>query len=1160
MKREEAIFEEALALTSAEARGAYLREACAGDAALRGRVEELLAAHQDAGALEFLRREDRTRKVETRLVEGGLREQPGDRIGRYRLLQPIGEGGCGVVYLAEQQEPVRRRVALKVIKLGMDTKSVIARFEAERQALALMDHPNIAKVYDAGATETGRPYFVMELVRGVRITEYCEQNHLSTPERLALFVQVCHAIQHAHQKGIIHRDIKPSNILVMRADDQPVPKVIDFGIAKATAPPALTDKTLYTAFEQFIGTPAYMSPEQAGRSGLDIDTRSDLYSLGVLLYELLTGRTPFDTRTLLAAGWEEMRRVIREQEPARPSTRLTQELAQMGWGSAPGWGAAVGASPIGQDQGPRGEAVGPPSPREASPRGRGQATPEAGEVPGGSGLRKPVEGGRRQQLREQIKLVRGDLDWIVMKCLEKDRTRRYETANALAGDIEHHLSHEPVAARPPSTAYRVQKFIRRNQVVVAAASLVVLALVLGLAGSLWQFHAAQSARREAEAHTYAADMNLAQQALEAGDLGYARTLLDRYGPGTGRAHLRGWEWRFLWQECRSDALGELCRLSKPAFRVAYSPDASRLAIAGYRREFIEIWDVPARRRIATLQTNTGGLVAFSPQGNLLATDSRQGTHWIINIWRVGTTDRPFQITNSARPVVLKFSPDGARLASLNRGGHIAMWTVEGWSPLPDLEAPKDWNDEGGMEFSPDGQRLAVGDDGGAIRIFDLTTGETHRTIKAHPQLISALAWSPQAPILASGSAYAGGPILLWDPNTGEPAGELEGHTGWICQLLFSVDGRLLYSASADQTIRIWDVETQKLLATLRGSTDEVYSLALSPDGKTLASGSKDGVVAFWSALPGERRQPVRQSLAITGWYSFAPDGRSFVAPVNGSLRVYELPGLRTLERLSALGTNVSSGAHSPDGTWIACGTSNGWVRVWSRAERRLVGEFCAGEGDLVVPWFLPDGRLVVEDGQGVLSYWAPRTWQRLASFAAPKGHSYRVSSDGRVALTLDGARQLTWWDTINGKLLATTSSAHRLPCWGYAFSPDAQVVASVSEDNSVALWEAATFKLMAAFRAHRNGAFGVAFSPDGRRLVTGGSGSDSIKLWDVATRRQLLSFSEQVENSVIGVGFSADGSCLAGWSWPGKVYLYRAPSWEEIATAEVKEATAAKQP
>src|SRR3984885_8598425 len=320
LNKEESLFSAVLSLPP-DQRAAYLEQACAGDAPLRARVEALLKAHeQAAGFLE-----------EPPPAAGGrpaapVLEKTGDRIGRYKLLQQIGEGGCGVVYMADQEEPVRRRVALKVIKLGMDTRQVIARFEAERQALALMDHPNIAKVLDAGATETGRPYFVMELVRGIRITDYCDQNHLTTKERLDLFIKVCQAIQHAHQKGIIHRDVKPSNILVTLHDGVPVPKIIDFGIAKATEG-RLTDQTLFTAFEQFIGTPAYMSPEQAEMSGLDIDTRCDIYALGVLLYELLTGNTPFDARELLQSGLDELRRTIREKEPARPSTKLGTLLA-----------------------------------------------------------------------------------------------------------------------------------------------------------------------------------------------------------------------------------------------------------------------------------------------------------------------------------------------------------------------------------------------------------------------------------------------------------------------------------------------------------------------------------------------------------------------------------------------------------------------------------------------------------------------------------------------------------------------------------------------------------------------------------------------------------------------------------------------------------------
>jgi eukaryotic-like serine/threonine-protein kinase len=397
-------------------------------------------------------------------------ETVGERIGRYKLLQQIGEGGMGSVWMAMQEEPVRRRVALKVIKLGMDTRSVIARFEAERQALALMDHPNIAKVLDAGATDTGRPYFVMELVRGIPITDYCDKNNLTTKERLNLFTQVCQAIQHAHQKGIIHRDIKPSNILVTLHDGVPVPKVIDFGIAKATGQQRLTDKTILTALGQFMGTPAYMSPEQAEMSGLDIDTRTDIYALGVLLYELLTGKTPFDAKELIQAGLDEMRRIIREKEPVRPSTRInTLEAAE-------------------QTKIARCRQVEPP---------------------------------------KLVHHVRGDLDWIVMKCLEKDRTRRYDSATGLAADVQRHLENEPVLAGPPTAGYRLKKFVRKHRTAVAVAA--GFAFLLTAATVLSVALAVRAQKSEAEVRSvlgFFADKVLASARPEGqdGGLGYEVTL------------------------------------------------------------------------------------------------------------------------------------------------------------------------------------------------------------------------------------------------------------------------------------------------------------------------------------------------------------------------------------------------------------------------------------------------------------------------------------------------------------------------------------------------------------------------------------------------------------------------------------------------------------
>ena len=461
MSPAEAVFFAALERPTPAERDAYLDVACAGDPALRARVEKLLAAHPRVGGfLEPAVAGDATGtfagadggNVPPTADYSGRDERVGALLaGKYKLIEEIGEGGMGSVYMAQQTEPVKRAVAVKVIKAGMDSKAVLARFEAERQALAMMDHPNIARVLDAGTTESGRPFFVMELVKGMTITQFCDERKLTPRQRLELFVPVCNAIQHAHQKGIIHRDIKPSNVLVALYDDRPVPKVIDFGVAKA-AGQALTDKTLMTGFGAVVGTPEYMSPEQANLNNLDIDTRSDVYSLGVLLYELLTGTTPVDRKSLGKAALLEVLRIVREVEVPRPSAKLSTI------DTLPSVAACRGTEPA-----------------------------------------------------KLSKLMKGELDWVLLKALEKDRTRRYETANALGRDIQRYLGDEVVEARPPSAGYRLKKFVRRHKGQVVAVSFVLLALLTGMAGTTWGLIEAKRQEQIARAEAVQKEAALEQQ-------------------------------------------------------------------------------------------------------------------------------------------------------------------------------------------------------------------------------------------------------------------------------------------------------------------------------------------------------------------------------------------------------------------------------------------------------------------------------------------------------------------------------------------------------------------------------------------------------------------------------------------------------------------------
>jgi WD40 repeat protein/serine/threonine protein kinase len=1031
-----------------------------------------------------------------------------DSIQHYKLLQQIGEGGCGIVYMAEQQEPVRRRVALKVIKLGMDTKNVMARFEAEQQAMALMDHPNIAKVFDAGATRSGRPFFVMELVDGVKITEFCDQNQLSTEARLDLFIEVCHAIQHAHQKGVIHRDIKPSNILVSLNDGLTLPKVIDFGIAKAVEQ-RLTDKTLFTAFEQFIGTPAYMSPEQAGSSASGIDTRSDIYSLGVLLYELLTGQTPFDAKSLPLSQVDEIRRLIREQDPVQPSTRLStlmeKDLA---------------------------------------------ATAHHRQV----------------EAPKLISRVRGDLDWIVMKALEKDRARRYETADALALDVLRFLHNEPVAARPPSKLYRTNKLVQRNKFTFAALAALLATLLLGLGLSTWQFleksramRAAQNAeaneaglRRLAQAQelaarrtAYAVSMNLVQQALQADNLGRAVELLNQQAPQPGQEDLRGWEWRYLWQFCRSDAKATLCKRRSLISSVSFSSNGSLLAVATDDGD-ISTWDIASADMASPAQASTTSYprAVFAHRGDLLVYPDR--TNIVICQGNLSKEVRRLPVGGDLSSIELVFLSE-TRLLTARHNGTAPIY------------------DEGeGVRFvsTSDGRLMAYVPKDRVVRVVDVARGMGEWSFRAAEELTTALAFSPDGRILATGGGYTESTIKLWDVETHQFIGQLDGHRSWITCLMFLPDGKLA-SASADQTVRLWDIQSRRSLGTFRGHQSEVRALDVSPDGRTLASGAKDGTVLLWDIASMTARPPGWQTVdpqlnpgPIRG-FEISPDSRSIAAVQNDTVTVYDAATLRpTMTPDLKLTNKVFQVFFSPDSRLLAVTDVSGRLAVWDVQAQRLATNFAA-HGDLagfLGSSFLHGGKNVLTYGRdGIAKEWESTTWRELARWtlkriSIPFGYIESSSTaGGLLAFKADNDShiQICPVDDLN--------NCNQVVCPGraaaIALSPDGKTVVAACEDGALLLWDTRTLACLGNLHSVLLGLHSVVFSPDGRRIVAGSNGKEAIKIWDADSREDLATL-EGKGSLFRNAGVSADGNLIAARNWNGILHVWRAPSWEEIKARE----------
>jgi serine/threonine protein kinase/WD40 repeat protein len=1135
---EREVFMQALERLDPNERSNFLDSACGTDTRLRRDVEDLLREAEELGG--FLQKpvlaapgkqgssDDNSEGFASAVIE-----QPGDCIGRYRLVRKLGEGGCGVVYLAEQTEPLRREVALKIIKLGMDTRQVIARFQAERQALALMDHPNIARVLDAGATEAGRPYFVMELVRGVKLTEYCDRERLSTPERLRLFMQVCSAIQHAHQKGIIHRDIKPSNVLVSTSDGAAVPKVIDFGIAKATHQQLLPDRTLFTGFDQFLGTPTYMSPEQAEMNGLDIDTRSDIYSLGVLLYELLTSRTPFDGEALMKRGIEECRRTIRDHEPAAPSTHLSTLQAD-------------------------------------------QLTQVAAQ--------------RRSVPARLIDMIHGDLDWIILKALEKDRTRRYATAAAFAQDLEYCLANEPVLARPPSNLYRLQKLIRRRRGAFTAAAGIAVALVLGTGASLWQAIRATNAeneallsekiavqlRRKAEVereraraqaalarlNEYTADINLAQQSLIAGNYGRAVYLLAKHQNQPGEADPRGFEWHYLWRVSRGDQHTAFPNQPSAVRSIAFSPSGQWLAL-GLDHQ-VNVWDVSNRTLVKALPIRSSSAVFTKDSSHLIVGTDRDVFLFDTSTW----VEKQLPNRNNG-PVVL--SRDGSLLAATCPGG-VRLWDTSSWqerSFLPSAYPP--------LAFSLDGTSLATATRDG-ITLWDLAQATPSVVLDESARLFGQPSRDHLGRVMtftADGlgiiaprnrpSEQAAFMVGWWDARSGKsindtPASDSAQHTGFIACLALSPDGNTLATASMDHSIRLWDARTHQLLTALHGHLSEVWALAFSPDGATLVSGAKDGSVSFW-AIP---YIPKQDLVAADSPLAFSQDGRLLAAwdREHHLVRFIDVATRKTQQELQvqAQGGSFFRPALSADFGVLAEPLRDGAVRLLdtTTAQSRLLE---TGDRRLNEVALSPDGHQLITGGfNGPLRWWDLQA--NTNSLLAQETHRVLFSPDGSLLALQTNPERIELWGVSDRSLRAVLRSDSPMGP-AIAFSPDGRLFAAASNplepEQSIRVWETVRGSLVGTCIGHKQGIVCLAFSADNKTLGSA-SHDNTLKLWNVISQQELLSLA----GPGLGTGglvFSPDGKLLASSEGPperGIRFYSGSPGEDETEQMSSKESVGAE--
>jgi WD40 repeat protein/predicted Ser/Thr protein kinase len=1065
-QRIDRLLDQALELRPRE-RGAFLDRACADDLELRREAESLLAASDQAA--NFL---DSPALPALDTSDDQAASLTGQAFGPYCLSREIGRGGMGVVYLAARfDDEFQKQVAVKLVQSGPRNKDLLLRFRRERQILANLEHPNIARLLDGGTTAQGQPFLVMEYVEGTPLTEYCDEHRLSIPDRLKLFRSVCEAVQYAHQNLVIHRDLKPSNILVTAEGSV---KLLDFGVAK------LLDGDSGFAAATTIGqlmTPEYASPEQI--RGEPVTTASDVYSLGIVLYELLSGRYPyrFKDRSL-----REMMRVICEQEPEPPSRAISR--------------AETLTSPDG--------AVPPLISAETVSRAR-QGNPE--------------------QLRARL---RGDLNYITLMALRKAPAERYRTVERFSEDIARHLQDRPVIARKPTPAYRARKFIGRHKTLVAAVAILVLILLGGAFSTMRQASLAKRQVRETRRLLYAAEMHLASQAWENANMPRLRELVEIQIPHDGEEDLRGFEWYYLWRLYHHN--GEICSLQHEAqvWTTAFSPDGRWLA-TGDDAGQLTLWDAATHQQLAVVKAHEEFIwqVVFSPDGRKLATASGD---WTVKLWDAATLRETATLRGHTGKVrAVAFLPDGKRLASGGDDATARFWDVETGQQLMKIDT--DGLFVRSLAISPDGRTIATG-----AALWDAITGKKLRDFFRGPGFAVSVKFSPDGRRLAF--PFGTGAVSLRDISSGQEIALFKGHTSLVHSVAFSPDGKMLAIGSQDRTVRMWDVAGKTEINVLKGHKGEIWSVAFSPDSRTLATSSDDFTARLWDLTAGS--EITRLATDHRAMVAFSPDGLKLAAAGWGLIaRVWDAGDGRQLAALEA-GAQQWSVAFAPDGERLAIGDKLGNVKLWDIATQKLVLAIQAHSDIVASVSFSPDGRtLATASRDHTAKLWDLATGQRVLVLT---GHPDLVttvafSPDGGTLATASYDNTVKLWEARTGRELATLRG-HTQPVFSVAFSPDGKILATGSTDSTAKVWDAITGRALATLGGHAGHVNSVAFSPDGKRLATAGD-EGVVRLWDVATNQEIIALPGHPD-SIASLAFSPDGTMLAGGSGDGTVQVWRA--------------------